>query len=261
MRPHRESHGTKRSSGGPGRKAGRLAVRSRDDASDGAAERDRAHDHDYRRSRGRVPWYVALPVTLALIAAAFLAAVRLDWMPGLPDVFGLETQDHSGPAVLKSIQDMSRYQAATGNFQVIVDLEKDAPFLPDAVRGNRTLYVGAGTVAAYVDLGAVSQNGVTVSEDRRTVVLRLPHARLDKTALDPKRSYVFTKERGFLDRLGDFFGNNPGNEHELNVLAARKIQDAAKGSDLNLRAEQNTRSMLEGLLHSLGFTSVEVGFR
>ncbi|MGA5700399.1 DUF4230 domain-containing protein [Peterkaempfera bronchialis] len=209
----------------------------------------------------RVPWYVALPITLALIAAAFLAAVRLDWLPGLPDIFGTETKDRSGPAVLKSIQDMSRYQAATGNFQVIVDLEKDAKFLPDAIRGNRTLYVGAGAVSAYVDLGRVGKDGVTVSDDRRSVVLRLPHAKLDQAALDAKRSYVFTKERGLLDRLGDFFGSNPGNEHELNVLATQKIQDAAKESDLDTRAEQNTRSMLAGLLHSLGFTSVEVRFQ
>ncbi|MFK0046269.1 hypothetical protein ACIQU4_19630 [Streptomyces sp. NPDC090741] len=33
-----------------------------------------------------------------------------------------------------------------------MDLEKDAAFLPDAIRGTRTLYVGAGTVSGYVDL-------------------------------------------------------------------------------------------------------------
>ncbi|MFF4649135.1 DUF4230 domain-containing protein [Streptomyces sp. NPDC001380] len=207
-----------------------------------------------------MPWYVGLPVTLAVIAALFLAAFKLDWLPGLPDLFGTETKDRSGPAVLKSIQDMSRYQAATGNYQVIVDLEKDAKFLPSAIRGSRTLYVGAGSVGAYVDLGRVGKDGVTVSSDRRSAVLRLPHAQLDQAALDPKRSYVFTKERGLFDRFGDFFGDNPGNEHELNVLAARKIQDAARQSDLDARAEQNTRSMLQGLLKSLGFTSVDVRF-
>ncbi|WP_377272190.1 DUF4230 domain-containing protein [Peterkaempfera sp. SMS 1(5)a] len=208
-----------------------------------------------------MPWYVALPVTLAVIVAAFLAAAKLDWLPGLPDLFGTETKDRSGPAVLKSIQDMSRYQAATGNFQVVVDLEKDAKFLPEAVRGSRTLYVGAGSVAAYVDLGKVAKNGVIVSEDRRSAVLTLPHAQLAEAALDPKRSYVFTKERGILDRFGDFFGSNPGDDHQLNVLAAQKIQAAAKDSDLDTRAEQNTRSMLQGLLRSLGFTSVEVRFQ
>lgn len=222
---------------------------------------ERAAGREGTRGGRRVPWYVALPVTLALIVAAFLAAARLDWLPGLPDLFGTETKDRSGPAVLKSIQDMSRYQAATGNFQVIVDLEKDAKFLPSAVRGSRTLYVGAGSVGAYVDLGRVGKGGVTVSSDRRSAVLVLPHARLDPTALDPKRSYVFTKERGLLDRFGDFFGGDPNDDQQLNVLAAQKIQDAAKQSDLTARAEQNTRAMLQGLLRSLGFTSVEVRFQ
>jgi hypothetical protein len=276
MPPHREAREANDKGNGPDGKPGRTAVRQRsvppeeDGAGDGSGsgesgEYDRGRERRPRgyggyggRERRRVPWYVALPVTLAVIVAAFLAAVKLDWLPGLPDVFGTTTKDRSGPAVLKSIQDMSRYQAALGNYQIIVDLEKDAKFLPDAVRGNRTLYVGAGTVGAYVDLGRVGKDGVTISDDRRTAVLRLPHAQLEQAALDPKRSYVFTKERGFLDRLGDFFGSNPGNEKELNVLAAQKIQDAAKQSDLGLRAEQNTRSMLQGLLRSLGFTSVEV---
>lgn len=258
MRPHRESHETKKSSGGPGRKAGRLAVRSRDDASDGAAERDRAHDHDYRRSRGRVPWYVALPVTLALIAAAFLAAVRLDWMPGLPDVFGLETQDHSGPAVLKSIQDMSRYQAATGNFQVIVDLEKDAKFLPSSLRGKRTLFVGNGTVDAYVDFSKIGAGAVKVNEDRTSATITLPRAQLENTNLDPKTSYVYATERGIIDRFGDFFSSNPNNQQQLYILASQKIQTAAQQSNLQAHADANTKSMLENMLKALGFKTVTI---
>nr|WSW48628.1 hypothetical protein OG296_35620 [Streptomyces sp. NBC_01001] len=37
------------------------------------------------------------------------------------------------------------------NFHVVVDLEKDAAFLPDAIRGTRTLSAGACTVSCYVD--------------------------------------------------------------------------------------------------------------
>lgn len=36
-------------------------------------------------------------------------------VPGLGDVFGVDTKDRSGPAVLKSIQDMHRYEGAAGN--------------------------------------------------------------------------------------------------------------------------------------------------
>ncbi|MFD2355104.1 hypothetical protein ACFSTC_46405 [Nonomuraea ferruginea] len=37
----------------------------------------------------------------------------------------------------------------------MVDLEKDANFLPDAVKGTRTLFVGAGGVDAYVDFAGL----------------------------------------------------------------------------------------------------------
>lgn len=35
-----------------------------------------------------------------------------------------------------------------------MDLEKDAKFLPSSLRGNRTLFVGNGSVDAYVDLSS-----------------------------------------------------------------------------------------------------------
>ncbi|MGW0560917.1 DUF4230 domain-containing protein [Streptomyces sp. NPDC003016] len=210
--------------------------------------------------RTGLPRWAKATGLLAVLVALLLAGSRLSLLPGLDDVFGEETHDRSGPALLKSIQDMSRYEAASGNFQVVVDLEKDAKFLPDALRGTRTLYVGAGTVGAYVDLGEVGEGQVTVDEDRTAATLRLPHARLGKPALDAERSYAVSKERGLFDRLGDFFSDNPADERAVNRLAARHIGEAAEESELTARAEKNTTSMLQGLLHSLGFKDVTVHY-
>ncbi|MBT2489408.1 DUF4230 domain-containing protein [Streptomyces sp. ISL-96] len=210
--------------------------------------------------RTHLSWWAKVVGVFAVLGVLLLVGSRLSLLPGLDDVFGEETHDRSGPALLKSIQDMSRYEAASGNFQVVVDLEKDAKFLPDALRGTRTLYVGAGTVGAYVDLGKVGEGQVTVNEERTAATLRLPHARLGKPALDADRSYAVSKERGLLDRLGDFFSDNPADERAVNRLAARHIGEAAKESELAARAEKNTTSMLQGLLHSLGFTDVTVRY-
>ncbi|MFF8831179.1 DUF4230 domain-containing protein [Streptomyces sp. NPDC015131] len=201
-----------------------------------------------------------IAVTAALLALLLLWAVaaRLGPLSALGGLFGEETQDRSGPALLKSIQDMSRYEGAAGNFQIVVDLEKDANLLPDAIRGTRTLYVGAGTVSAYVDLGRTGPRGVTVNKDRTAVTLRLPHARLGAPAMDPERSYAVSKQRGLLDRLGDLFSDNPADERAVNRLAAQRIAEAARQSGLTARAEKNTTTMLEGLLRSLGFRSVTV---
>ncbi|MFI5567189.1 DUF4230 domain-containing protein [Streptomyces sp. NPDC051740] len=208
----------------------------------------------------RVPGWVKALGAVVLLLVVLFAGIRLSLLPGLKDLFGTETEDRSGPALLESIQDISRYDAASGNFQVVVDLEKDAKFLPDAVRGSRTLYVGAGTVDAYVDLGKLDKDDVRVDDDRTSATLRLPHARLGRPALDPERSYAVSKQRGLFDRLGDLFSDNPNSEQAVQKLAVRHIGDAAKESGLTTRAETNTTEMLEGLLRSLGFEEVRVSY-
>ncbi|MER6375464.1 DUF4230 domain-containing protein [Streptomyces mirabilis] len=208
----------------------------------------------------RMPAWAKAITAVVLVLVVLFAGLRLAVLPGLRDLFGTQTHDRSGPALLKSIQDMSRYDAASGNFQVVVDLEKDAKYLPDAIRGTRTLYVGAGTVEAYVDLGSLAKKDVTVDADRTTATLRLPHAFLGKPALDPNRSYAVSKQRGLLDRLGDFFSDNPDSEQAVQKLAVKHIGDAAKDSELTKRAEENTTGMLDGLLRSLGFKEVSVSY-
>lgn len=203
-------------------------------------------------------WWIKLPIALVVLVGLLFAGSKLDLIPGLGGLFGTETKDRTGPTLLQSIQDLDRYEAASGNFQVVVDLEKDTKYLPDAIKGSRTLYVGAGTVGSYVDFSKIGDKSVQVNEDRTTATISLPHAQLGKPAMDPDRSYAVSKERGLLDRLGDVFSDNPGDEHAVNQLAAQHIADAAKDSELASRAEKNTTSMLQGLLHSLGFTKVTV---
>jgi hypothetical protein len=223
-----------------------------------AVETERPVAEARRYDRRRVPWYVSIPVTFAVIVALFLAAGKFNWLPGLPNPFATRQVDRSQPAVLQSIENMSHYDAAAGNFQIVVDLDNEAKFMPSALLGSRTLYVAAGTVDSFVDLGKA---GVTVSADRKTATIVLPHAQLAQAALDPKRSYVFAQQRGLFNRIGDFFSGNPGDQQKLNVLAAEKIQTAAGASGLTQRAEQNTGSMLKGLLSSLGFTLVTVSYK
>ncbi|WP_310741507.1 DUF4230 domain-containing protein [Microbispora sp. H10670] len=195
---------------------------------------------------------------LLLVIVLLVVGARLTW--SWIDPLGDQTIDRSGPALLRSVRNLSRFEAATGEFQVIVDLEKDAKFLPDAIKGSRTLFVGAGSVDAYVDFSGLPKDALTVSPDRTAVTVRLPHAELEKPNLDNKRSYVFAQERGIFDRISDVLSSSPQNQQELYVLAERKIGDAAAASDLRSRADQNTKAMMEGMLKSLGFTSVTIKY-
>ena len=54
--------------------------------------------------------------------------------------------------------------------------------------------------------------------------------------------------------------NDPTSEQDLYVLAGKKMDAAARESDLVTKAEANTTSMLQGLLGKLGFQNVHVAF-
>ena len=89
----------------------------------------------------------------------------------------------------------------------------------------------------------------------------LPTPVLDKASIDSSRSYVFEQKRGLIDRLASVFTDDANNQQQLYELAALKIQAAAIDAGLVARAEENTRSALTGMMHSLGFTSVVVQFQ
>ncbi len=207
------------------------------------------------------------PLTTLLLAGVVVVGLLVgvgalrDLLPDLRNPFRTETVDRTQPAVLKALEDLREYRAASGHFQVIVDLEKDARYIPALIKGERTLFVAVGTVEAGVDFSRLGEGSVVVSDDRRAVTVTLPRARLSEPRVDPGRSYVYGRERGVLDRLGAVFSDNPTSERPLYMLAERRLAAAARGdSGLVERAEANTRAMLEGLLRTLGFTHVDVRF-
>jgi hypothetical protein len=202
-----------------------------------------------------------LAVTLVLLGVVVVGAGKIgDLLPSFPNPFGTETVDRTQPALLESQEDLSRYQAATGNFQVIVDTEEDAKFLPSLIKGERTLFVAAGTVDAAVDFSTLDERSIRVSEDRRSVSIALPAPELGEPRIDPEESHVVSRQRGLLDRLGSIFSDSPTSERPLLLAADGKMRAAAAASDLRGRAEQNTRTMLEGMLRALGYTNVSVTF-
>jgi hypothetical protein len=202
----------------------------------------------------------AVVVLLALLLGlSRLTDLRL-W-PSLPNPFASREVDRSQPVLLKAIVDLSVYKAASGNFQVLVDLEDSSPGIPLAVKGQRTLFVAAGSVDAEVDFSTIDKGAIRVSDDGRSVQVTLPRARLTKARIDPDNSYVFSRERGLLDRLGSVLSDNPTSERRLYQLAEDRLEAAATRSGLVEQAERNTRAMLQSMLRSLGYRDVSVTFR
>jgi Protein of unknown function (DUF4230) len=206
-----------------------------------------------------------LTAALVVVVLALLLGVsrltNLQLWPSLPNPFASREVDRSQPALLKAIEDLRVYKAASGNFQVLVDLEESAKGIPLAIKGQRTLFVAAGSVDAEVDFSTIDRGAIRVSDDGRSVEVTLPRARLTEARIDPDNSYVFSRERGLLDRLGSVLSDNPTSERRLYQLAAERLEAAATRSGLVERAEENTRAMLRGMLRSLGYRDVTVTFR
>ncbi|WP_406060005.1 DUF4230 domain-containing protein [Micromonospora sp. NBC_00860] len=203
---------------------------------------------------------------LLLLGAAALAVVVLlgiqatGILPEFRNPFAKEQTDRSQPPLLKSIQDLSRYVAAEGNFQVVVDTQNDRRNVPDFLLNERTLFVGAGSVEAYVDFTKIGEGAIVQSADGKSVEIKLPAPQLGETNLDMEKSYVFAEQRGLLNRLGDLVGNDPNRQQQVYQLAEDRITAAARDSGLSARAEENTRKMLEGLLRSLGYQQITVTY-
>ena len=202
------------------------------------------------------------PIVVGAVAAVvvFVLASMVDPWDLLPNPFERERVDRSGPALLERLEDLSEYHAATAQLQELIDIEDDVRFVPSFIGGERVSFLAFGSVDAVVDFSSLEDDAVEVSEDRKTVRVTLPPARIDTVKVDPKQSRVLDRDRGVLDRIGGAFSDNPTSERELYLEAEKKLRSAAAESEVTARAETNTRRMLQALFSTLGFEEITIEF-
>jgi Protein of unknown function (DUF4230) len=210
--------------------------------------------------RGLTGKLIGLAAAIAAVLAALLVLSAVHLLPQLRNPFSTTTTDRSGPVLLKSITALSRYEAASGSFQVVIDLSTHTAFIPSFLDGTDTLFIGQGTEIAYVNFGQLNGKAIRVSPDRTAVTVDLPGAQLEPAVLNVNQSYVYAEQQGLLNRIGNFFSGNPNSQQQVYILAQHKIETAARQSPLLAEAQKNTTGMLEGMLHSLGFQQVTVNF-
>ncbi len=197
-------------------------------------------------------------ITAVIVLIVVLSAVHL--LPQLRNPFAETTTVRSQPVILKSITNLSRYEAASGSFQVVVDLTKRSSIIPSFLEGSETLFIGQGTDIAYVDFATLKNRAIAVSKDRTSVTVTLPKPQLEPAVLNVNQSYVYAEQQGLFNRIGNFFSGNPNSQQQVYQIAQGKIETAAKQSPLLADAQKNTQGMLTGMLTSLGFRHVTVNF-
>jgi hypothetical protein len=206
-----------------------------------------------RRRFGAVVLAVALLVALGIGVGGAVGR----WLPGPPTP---ETVDRSPAALLMAVRNIADYHAATGTYQVVVDIEHDTKYVPELISSDRSTMLATGSVDARVDFSSLGVGAVSISPDRRQATIQLPAPTLAPATIDPAQTRVVGRERGLVQRVEDAMGDHPRDDSELYQLATQKLNAAAAQSDLTGRAATNTRAMLTGLAQSLGYQSVTVTF-
>jgi hypothetical protein len=193
--------------------------------------------------------------TTAVVALALGAT--LIGLPSFGNPFSSETVVHDHAAVLDSLEEIAELRAATGEFQVVVDVEDQTRFVPGFLKGERTTFLAQGAVDALVDLGELDDDSVIVAEDGSVTVI-LPPAQLADPVIDHDASGVLDRDRGVLDRVGGVFSDAPTSDKDLYQEAERRLAEAAADSELRATGEAKAAATVEELLRKAGIENVRV---
>jgi hypothetical protein len=194
-----------------------------------------------------------------IIALAPFAANLGHLLEALPNPFATETHQAVQPPVLKSLQDLSEYHAATANLQSVVEVSHDASYLPDFIAGDSTKFLAVGSVDGVVDFRGLSDSAIQISPDGKTVTVTLPAPTYAPTHLDLDNSSVLSHDRGLVNRVGDVFTDSDDSK-AVYQLGDQALHDAATQTTLLDRAKDNTTSMITGMLKQLGYENVNVTY-
>ncbi len=212
-------------------------------------------------------WVAALSTAavVALVAGVVVLFLLLGMLisKGLPDwanPFDSTTTMSSQKPLELSLRDLAEYHGAVGTYQVVVQREMRMKHLPSFIAGEKITIMANGSVDGIVDFTNLGKDKVVIDQAARTAVITLPKPRLGATNLDMDKSQVLDVDRGLFTRAMDAIQENPLQDQDIYQEASRKLAEAATGSDILQRTEDNTRKMLTELAQSLGFTSVTVNF-
>jgi hypothetical protein len=195
--------------------------------------------------------------TTAVVVLALMAAFV--GFPSFGNPFASETEVRDHAALLQSLEEIAELRAATGEYQVVIDIEESTRFVPGFLKGERTTFLAQGSVDALVDLGELDDDSVIVAEDGAVTVL-LPPGRLAAPVVDHDASGVLDRDRGVLDRMGGVFSDQPTSDKDLYLEAERRLAEAADESDLLATGEANAAATVEELLREAGIEQVRVVF-
>src|SRR5215475_6673790 len=211
---------------------------------------DQGRREGERRGRTTAALFLGIVLgVLGLIVVARQSAPSF-WNGWAGRLLGRGTKiDVSQPTVVNKIQQLQRLETVVYTMDKVVSGEKENPFLPNFLAGDRLLMVVHGEVVAGVDFSGLKSGDVAIKEKK--VVLRLPSAQVFSTRIDNERTKVYSRQTGLLVPV------DPNLETQVRQEAERQLQQAALLDGILKTANTNARTTLTSLLEGLGFERVE----
>jgi uncharacterized protein DUF4230 len=205
--------------------------------------------------RSRFTGLLGVLLGILLTIATIGGAVWLTTGVGLLHLLGLfhagqTTINVSQPTVVRQIQALQRLETVTYTMDKIISGERDNPYLPKFLVGDRLLLVVHGEVVAGVDLAKVQPADVVVHNG--AITFHVPQPEIFSTRIDNAKTRVYSRDTGL------FTSPDPNLESEVREEAERQLQEAATQDGILKSADQNARSTLASMLKGFGFAQVEI---
>jgi len=201
----------------------------------------------------RLGWASGLSIGAAFALLLALAAGRAQSGPleTLWSVLtGRSVRVASQGSVVERIQGLQRLETVVYNMDKIVTGERDTPFLPNFLAGDRLLMLVHGQVVAGVDFSNLRSSDIRV--EGKTVQVHLPDPTVLMTRLDNAKTRVYSRDTGLLVPVDPYLETQVRQEAERQLLA-EAVQDGILAT-----ARTNAKSTITGLLLGLGFENVQV---
>jgi hypothetical protein len=208
-----------------------------------------------KRQRSLMGWI------LGLLAGAVLTVILLGaglWMATGYGLYHLVSALRSGrttinvdrPTVVRQIQQLQRLETVSYTMDKIISGERDNPYIPKFLVGDRLLLIVHGEVVGGINLAELQAGDVQVQGAH--VSIRLPTAEVFSTRIDNAKTRVYSRDTGL------FSSPDPNLESEVREEAEKQLRAAALADGVLKTAAENARSTVAGLLRGFGFREVDV---
>jgi hypothetical protein len=191
---------------------------------------------------------ILLGIGVLSIASHLVASAP--WHRFVARLTGVNSFNVTSPTVVEKIRQLSRLETVEYSLDKIVEGDRQNPFLPNFLAGDKLLFIAHGEVIAGIDLTQIKDSDISVNG--KSVKIKLPPPQILSTRIDNAKSRVYSRSTGLLVPA------DPDLESQARQMAEQQIKQAALDDGILDKAKQNARANVTALLYGLGFKDVQV---